>query len=118
MNYSEEFKTLNEKINQKDTILAFIPHGMKCDNPNCDWQDMSINFEDYAEYVNKPCPVCGENLFTEKCAKNVIRQVKRTLWLGNLISKFLTPEQKQEVETSGREVIRTFEVDKDGKILL
>lgn len=118
MNYAEEFKELNEKSNQKSTLLTLIPHGMKCDNPSCDWMDMSIDFKDYAEYVNKPCPVCGENLFTEKCAKRTIKNVKRTLWLGGLISKFLSPEEKAIAENSERTVLKTYEVDKDGRLIV
>lgn len=35
--------------------------GIKCDH--CDWSDMEIEFDpDF--WLNKPCPECGENLFT------------------------------------------------------
>lgn len=39
--------------------------GIKCDNSKCDYQDMSVRFEDYKDWVNKPCPKCGANLLTE-----------------------------------------------------
>lgn len=40
-----------------------------CDNPKCDYkvENPTKNaFADISEYVNKPCPKCGENLLTEK----------------------------------------------------
>lgn len=40
--------------------------GLKCDNPSCDFVDMSITIEDYDNWVNKPCPKCGANLLTEE----------------------------------------------------
>ncbi len=38
--------------------------GIKCDN--CSYKDDSVKFEDYLEWLNKPCPDCGENLLTQK----------------------------------------------------
>lgn len=118
MNYEKEFKELNEKSNQKSTLLTLIPHGMKCDNPSCDWMDMSIDFKDYAVYVNKPCPKCGENLFTEKCAKRTIKNVKRVIFIGNLLSKVMSPEERTIAENSERTVIKAYDVDKDGKLIV
>ena len=39
-------------------------HGLKCDAEGCDYEDLSITSEDYADYVNAPCPKCGANLLT------------------------------------------------------
>lgn len=39
--------------------------GIKCDNPACDYQDMTVKYEEYPKWVNKPCPICGHNLLTE-----------------------------------------------------
>jgi len=47
-------------------------HGVKCDNPNCDYSDMSVTVSDYADWVNKPCPKCGENLMTQKDYDNTM----------------------------------------------
>jgi hypothetical protein len=40
--------------------------GIKCDNPLCDYIDASVKFEEYADWVNKSCPKCGENLLTQE----------------------------------------------------
>jgi hypothetical protein len=44
--------------------------GLKCDSPTCDWKDESIKHEDFINWVNKPCPICKENLLTEEDFKN------------------------------------------------
>jgi hypothetical protein len=48
--------------------------GIKCDR--CEWKDISVKFKEYKHYVNKPCPLCGDNLLTEKhykLTKNITR---------------------------------------------
>lgn len=40
--------------------------GIKCDNPECDYQDMTVKYEDYSRLLNKPCPKCGDNLLTQE----------------------------------------------------
>ena len=40
--------------------------GLKCDNPNCNYKDMSIKVEDYKNWINAPCPRCGESLLTQE----------------------------------------------------
>ena len=36
--------------------------GIKCDN--CDYKDASVDMKAYSAWLNKSCPVCGENLLT------------------------------------------------------
>jgi hypothetical protein len=53
---------MNEKVNKKPCDI----YGIRCDNKNCSYEDMSVPFDQYESYVNKACPLCGENLLTEK----------------------------------------------------
>lgn len=39
--------------------------GLKCDAPACNYEDRSIKFEQYEEYINHPCPDCGAPLLTQ-----------------------------------------------------
>lgn len=39
--------------------------GIKCDNPECDFRDDTVKFEDYPQWLNRPCPMCGANLLTQ-----------------------------------------------------
>lgn len=45
--------------------------GLKCDNPKCDYSDMSIKMEDYENWIDSKCPKCGEILLTEVDYNNV-----------------------------------------------
>ena len=47
--------------------------GIKCDH--CDYKDDDVNVDDYAEYVNKPCPECGANLLTEADYETVLMMI-------------------------------------------
>lgn len=48
----------------KNTTLTIS--GIKCDNKTCDYTNESVSFADYENWVNKPCPCCGDNLLTEE----------------------------------------------------
>lgn len=50
----------------ENNIEGLEAGGIKCDNPECDYRDDTVKMEDWESYVNKPCPECGENLFTEE----------------------------------------------------
>lgn len=43
-------------------MSEYIINGIKCDS--CDWDDMSVRYENYKEWLNRPCPECGANLLT------------------------------------------------------
>ena len=40
--------------------------GLKCDNPECDFVDLTIPRADYESSIGKPCPKCGESLLTQE----------------------------------------------------
>jgi L-cysteine desulfidase len=46
--------------------------GLQCDNPTCDWTDPTIQVEDYKQWLNAPCPKCGENVLTEEDLENTL----------------------------------------------
>lgn len=45
--------------------LAVNIGGLKCDNPDCNYRDDSIKLEQYEDYINEPCPVCGSPLLKQ-----------------------------------------------------
>lgn len=63
------------------TALEFTGGGLKCDNPDCDFVDMSIPINDYKKWVNAPCPKCGANLLTKQDYRLVklFRGIARTV---------------------------------------
>lgn len=82
-----------------------IVKGIKCDNPECDFKDMSVNFEDYKNWVNRPCPKCGANLLTTK-DYNACRAL---LHISNFLNKII----KVPNDYNGEEDV-VMHVDMDG----
>lgn len=50
--------------------------GLKCDNPDCDYRNDDIPFQDYELYLEVPCPKCWEPLLTEADFQFVKRLAK------------------------------------------
>jgi ssDNA-binding Zn-finger/Zn-ribbon topoisomerase 1 len=50
----------------KDMIDPVRIKGLKCDNPECNYHDETIEFKNYKQYIGYPCPLCGQNLLTKK----------------------------------------------------
>jgi len=77
----------------KNVVEAKV-HGIKCDNPDCDFIDISVKYEDYSKWVDQPCPKCGANLLTKADYKICRRLVRLTK-----IVNFFLPKRKDEVST-------------------
>ncbi|NEZ84559.1 hypothetical protein EXN54_20290 [Clostridium botulinum] len=67
--------------------------GIKCDNPNCDYRNDKVEFEDYKNWLNKPCPKCGSNLLT----KEDLEMTKSLINVANIANRVL-PKQNNEEE--------------------
>ena len=65
-----------------------ICYGIKCDNPNCDYKDMSVR------YLNKPCPKCGQNLLT----KHDYNVAKMVMGLCKLFGRIEVPDDERRTE--------------------
>lgn len=65
--------------------------GIVCDNPKCDYTDETVTVEMYQDYLNKPCPKCGDNLLTEEDFELAMRIRS----LGNFLNS-LSAEQIEE----------------------
>lgn len=46
--------------------IELTESGLKCDNPQCDWEDKTIPHTEYEKYIDVSCPKCGENILTEE----------------------------------------------------
>ena len=46
--------------------VEYMGGGIKCDNPQCDYINEDVSVSDYHNWLNKPCPKCGENLLTQE----------------------------------------------------
>lgn len=82
----------------KDAIEMNIK-GLKCDNPNCDYIDMTIKVEEYGKYLNTKCPKCGEILLTEADYRNT----KFLLGVVGLANKIF-PKRKEDEKVTNMSV--------------
>lgn len=72
--------------------IELATSGLKCDNPKCDWEDLTIKVEDWEKHINARCPKCGQNILTEKDYENA----KILLAMADLIN-VMTPEQLKKL---------------------
>ena len=56
---------------------------------------MSVRIEDYDKWLNKPCPLCGENLLKQEDYDRVQNIIK----LSNFLNKFPCKNKKNKKET-------------------
>ncbi len=60
---------------------------IQCDNPNCDYTILNPTKDPFVsidEYLNTPCPKCGENLLTEEDLK----KYKKALSVVKFLNKW------------------------------
>lgn len=81
--------------------------GIKCDNPGCDYVNTSVNINNFQEWVDKPCPQCGEILLN----KSDYKFAKFSIGVSNIINKIL-PKRKDDEPDS----VMTITKDYDGKL--
>lgn len=77
-------------------------HGLKCDNPKCDYQDNTIKYEDYKKYIGAKCPKCGMVLLTRK-EYLMCKFLVRVTELSNKIFKNAGDMQSMEIKILDRD---------------
>lgn len=56
--------------------------GLVCDS--CDWEDMTIERAEYQEWIDKPCPKCGQVVLTQDQLDQVIAMENSMKMFENL----------------------------------
>lgn len=82
--------------------------GIKCDNPKCDFNDMSVKVEDYLKWLNKPCPRCGENLLTQEDFDNTMMLLSFVSSMNEILPK---REENAPIVTASIEMNGTGEMN-------
>jgi len=65
----------------KDKAVKMEMNGIKCDNPECDYKDDNVGgstIKEIKEWLNKPCPKCGQSLLTQEDLNAIIQMKKVT----------------------------------------
>ena len=80
-----------------------IVKGIKCDNPKCDFADMSVKFENYKDWLNKPCPKCSSNLLTQEDYNNTKILIEVTNAVNNLFGDVSDdlPKSRMKINMNG-----------------
>lgn len=86
--------------------------GIKCDNPYCNFRDDSAKVEDCKQWLNKPCPKCGQNLLTEKDYLNTLLLIGMTKIINNI---FPEVDDDEKISTMAVEMNGTGEIKFDTK---
>lgn len=80
-----------------------------CDNPNCDYvvKNKTKEFDNkyIQQYINKPCPECGENLLTYDDYKKGIVFIRITRiinFLFSWITVFINPDKEVKAKYSSK----------------
>lgn len=98
----------------KDFIKAKVS-GIKCDNPKCNYRDNTVAYEQYPEYINRPCPLCGENLLTEECYNKVKTMVDMAEKMNTSLHKITPNFLKKRILK--KQVSMEYDVTKDGDLM-
>jgi hypothetical protein len=89
-------------MEKKDNNLDVDFKGIKCDTVGCGYKDDSVTFNQYKDYVGRPCPKCGANLLTVKDYKFC----KRIVGFAKFINKLPFPKSEDRYSAT---------IDFDGK---
>lgn len=65
--------------------ISVYASGIKCDS--CPHSEPLVKSSEYKNYLNRPCPICGENLLTKKDYD----MVRITSALQNIFNVILAP---------------------------
>lgn len=93
--------------------------GIKCDNPVCNYEDKTVNPDEYYKWINKPCPICGTNLLTEKdyiAFKKSFEMIHKINSFGHKLPKFI--QRIISCPDKGKTYDLTIDFDGSGKINL
>lgn len=91
----------------KNNLEMLNTNGLQCDNPKCGWEDDTIKLEDYEQWLNKPCPKCGENVLTQEDFDNVQLIVNAMAFINTL-----SPEELEEFGEMSKQLLSEEDLKK------
>jgi hypothetical protein len=70
--------------------------GIKCDNIECGYLDKESPDENLADWLNVPCPMCGENLLTQEDLDTCLNFDKAIEMINNMSEEELIEFNKTQ----------------------
>lgn len=92
--------------------IEILTGGIVCDK--CDWKDDTISSDKYHQYINKPCPKCGENLLTLED----YQRAEMLLWVAhfmNSLPKEVLEQMNSKTQEESIDKIKNSPIFKDAK---
>lgn len=113
--WSIKFSLESEGETMKNALELQIL-GIKCDNKSCDYKNENVRYGEFEEWLNKPCPKCGETLLTEADLNSMKSLIKITAFLNKVLPKPKENEKKvtMDVEMNGTGKVE-FIIDKENE---
>ena len=78
--------TIQDSTQEDEKEPGFFISGIKCDH--CNYSDMEVPFDNFPNYIDAPCPLCGFNLLTRADYNICVRQY-RIMWYFESAGKYL-----------------------------
>lgn len=88
-----------------------------CDNPECDFvipNNIIGTHLDDKDFIDQPCPKCGENLLTEEDYLDHLRLMKTIAWVNKWFSWITIFFPKKEKKSVSVKVHKGIKFEKDG----
>ena len=98
-------------MEQENKIMTLNISGIKCDH--CDYSDMEVEAVDYPDWLNRPCPKCGENLLTEADYQTVLYMTE----VARLVNSLSVDAPVEKTQGKGNLKV-TFDLNGTGKATL
>lgn len=92
-----------------EDAIEFGIGGIKCDNTECDYEDMTVKFDQFDEYLNKPCPCCGANLLTQEDLDTSLAMKQQFEMLNDMMAGISEEKMQELIDSVTPEVIQATE---------
>lgn len=90
--------------------------GLKCDKPGCGYRNEDIPVNEYADWINRPCPLCGSNLLTEADYKSFMKVLSVINFINSLFSHL--PKSLQKRLGADKYVDGTVDFNGSGQVFI
>lgn len=97
-----------------DVITLHIK-GIKCDAVDCDYNNDEAKFEEYDQWLNRPCPKCGANLLTQEALDAVKWHVAAANHMNALYRDLLAQGLAPPVSEHDEKILLRATHDHEGK---
>lgn len=98
-------------MEQENKTMTLNISGIKCDH--CDYSDMEVEAVDYPDWLNRPCPKCGENLLTDSDYQTVLHMTE----VARLVNSLSVDAPVEKTQGKGNLKV-TFDLNGTGKATL